>query len=161
MSKAVQNIEANKRAIRDINTEYPSASLTIRITAAQAIATTGTSIVFNTEVRSQAIAWSGSDVTIPTDGYYAISIPVRTSVVNTFMRCAINLNGVNVNSYTESTPAGTTQNIYYFNFMRYLRTDDVLKITLFPQVNCNITAVNEFGVESGILNITQLTAAIE
>ena len=161
MIEVVRYIEQNKQRLRDENTEIASAALTVRYTATQAVVTTGTIVNWEAEVRSEGITWSGNTITITTEGFYVVSLPLRTSVVNTFFRCALTINGTNANSYTISTPAGTVQNIYYFSFMRYFNDADALQITVFPQVNCNIFAINEFGVESGILNISQLTGAIE
>jgi hypothetical protein len=46
--------------------------LTLTRTAIITIATTGTVITWQSEVRGNGFTWSGTTITIPSDGYYAI-----------------------------------------------------------------------------------------
>jgi hypothetical protein len=162
MNKAIKNIEANKQQLRDINTESPSAALTARTAGTVAITTAGTTLTWTNVVRSQAFTVSGTQITFPSNGYYAVEVPCRLNVNNLYMRCILNINTVNVASNTVSTPAGSIQTVFTYTFMRYFQESDVMTVILFPQVNSNLIRTAEGGLgESGIIYIAQLTGAIE
>ena len=55
------------------------AYLTLTRTATLSLATTGTIITWQSEVRSRAITWSGSAITIPSDGYYVVELVFELS----------------------------------------------------------------------------------
>jgi hypothetical protein len=162
MNKAIKNIEANKKQLRDINTESPSAALTAQIAANVAITTAGYVIPWSTVIRSQAFTVSGTQITFPTDGYYAIEIPVRVNVNNLYMRCVLTIGAITVASAVISTPAGSIQTVFTFNFMRYFRQSNVMTVTITPQANATYIRTAEGGTsESGLIFIAQLTGAIE
>jgi hypothetical protein len=162
MNKAIKNIEANKQQLRDINTESPSAALTARINATVAITTAGYTIPWSTVVRSQAFTVSGTQITFPTAGFYAIGLPVRVSVNNLYMRCVLTINTVNVVSAVISTPAGSNQTSFTYNFMRHFRQNDVMTVIITPQANANYVFSGENAAgASGYIYIMQLSGAIE
>lgn len=162
MNKAIKNIEANKKQLRDINTESPSAALTAQIAANVAITTAGYVIPWATVIRSQAFTVSGTQITFPTDGYYAIEIPVRVNVNNLYMRCVLTIGAITVASAVVSTPAGSIQTVFTFNFMRYFRQSNVMTVTITPQANATYIRTAEGATsESGLIFIAQLTGAIE
>ena len=141
------------------NVEIPSAALTLTRSATLAITTAGTTITWQTETRSQGFTWSGTDITIPTSGYYVINFAysafptVHTSTV--FMR----INGVNVTYMAASNVPSATA--HAFTAVRYMVTNDVLSIRVIPSVNCTVIVIAEASNgESPILHITQLTGVI-
>jgi hypothetical protein len=162
MIEVVRYIEQNKQRLREVNTEIASAALTARTAGTVAITTAGTTLTWTEVVRSQAFTISGTQITFPSEGYYSVEVPCRLNVNNLYMRCILNINTVNVASNTVSTPAGSTQTVFTYTFMRYFQESDVMTVILIPQVNSNLLRTAEGGLgESGIIYIAQLTGAIE
>lgn len=137
--------------------ETPAAALTLTRTALQAITTAGTLITWQTETRNWGFNWSGTDITIPTSGYYMVQTFLQTSA--------------NVTLYTQRVINGTNQgyfgytwvaiNYHMATMIRYYTTGDILQIRALPSSNVNITIATEGSAsESPILHITQITGAV-
>jgi hypothetical protein len=134
--------------------ESPSAALTLTRSATLAITTAGTTITWQTETRSQGFTWSGTDITIPTSGYYVLSVTYITNTAHTsIMRLLVG--GINVLNMAASSGSASRHG---FEFMRYFTTGDVVSLSVLPSANVTI-AVNAEGVasESPILHIVQLS----
>ena len=164
MIEVIRNIEQNKRRLRDQNTEIASAALTAYIGATTAITTAGYIIPWVVVFRNQAITVSSNIfINIPTAGYYSISLPVRLSAANLWLRCGILLSTGNTAAIqTQSTPVGSLQTNYFFNFMRYFPQGETVRIVITPQINCNYVLTGESAEQSsGFVNVVQLSGAIE
>ena len=152
-------ISANLRAnVADLTrVESPSAALTLTRSATLAITTAGTIITWQVETRNQGFTWSGTDITIPTAGYYNISFVFSTSA-NIAPLIYVRVNSVLVSLFSH----------FYTGFnrgaavmQRYFATGDLLSVYIVPNVNVNINVVAEDTAnESPILNIVQLTGVI-
>ena len=160
-SATLNAVIQNKLKIADIESaEEVGAVLTLTRTSAQAITTAGTTIVWQSEIRGYQIEWSGSEITIPATGWYAISLSVRMSINLNSMLAVLRINAVNVVS--TNFFGDVDRNINSITFMRHFTEDDVLEISLFPSANCNLNVVAENSVgESPILNIVQLSGEVD
>lgn len=158
MNSFLTNLVANERRTATLErVETPGAALTLTRSATLAITTAGTTITWQTETRNRNFVWSGTDITIPTSGYYVMNLFYTANLSHTtFMRLIVN--GVTTGFFSSSALASSTQG---FSVMRYLVTGDVLRVQALPSVNVTI-AVNaeNTGGESPILHIAQITGAI-
>lgn len=157
--EVVRDIVDLQRTISQINDEIPDAALTLTRTAAQAITTAGTTIVWQSRIRGQGITWSGASITIPTPGWYHISVAFHHGALNDNL-IRLGVNGVNV----QFAPGIGDVNfdVSSAHFMRYFNLSDVIQISVLPSANVNINARAESGVaESPMLNIVQLTNQAE
>jgi hypothetical protein len=139
--------------------EEAGAVLTLTRTAVQAITTAGTTIVWQSEIRGYQMTWSGSDITIPATGWYAMDISLRFSA--TVNNCIVILfvNGVNVNTYNLIGDVDRQGN--RVSMMRHFAQGDTLQIIVVPSANVNIEANAEGATfESPILNIVQLSGGV-
>jgi hypothetical protein len=110
-------------------------------------------------VRGQGIAWSGSDITIPSDGWYVISIALQLSAAVNDLFYRLNVNGTNVQARSAIGDVDRTNSSAIF--MRYMTRGDIVQINVTPSANVNIVANAEGALESPILNIVQLTNQAE
>jgi hypothetical protein len=135
------------------NVEQPDATITLTRTALQAITTAGTLITWQSLTRGN-MTWSGTGITIPTNGYYLIQTRIATSANVTLFQ-QIQLNGTNLGYFaatevTSTYHTGTT--------MRYLLANDVIRLRLLPSANVNVTQAAENTLaESPFIHVTQLT----
>ena len=139
------------------NIEIPSAALTLTRSATLAITTAGTTITWQVETRNQSFTWSGTDITIPTSGYYAFSLYYATGAVHTaFMR--IIANGTSVAFMASSGGSSTVQS---FASVRYFATGDVVRLQVLPSTNQTIAVTAEGSAgESPIFHIVQMTGVV-
>lgn len=160
-SQAILNalIDVRSRFDDVETTDVHGAVLTLRRTADQAITTAGTTITWQSEVRGYQITWSGTDITIPADGWYLISMLWRTSANLNDLYARINVNGTfvgamaNIGDVDRATGVAT--------FLRYYTSGDVVQINVIPSANVNLLAVAEGSTgESPILHIVQLSGGI-
>ena len=142
------------------STDVHGAVLTLRRTADLAITTAGTTITWQAEVRGYQITWATTDITIPADGWYIISMAWRTSANLSDMYVRLVANGAfvdamaNVGDVDRATGVAT--------FMRYFAEGDVVQINVIPSANVNLLAIAEGSTgESPILNIVQLSGAVD
>lgn len=111
--------------------------LTLTRTTTFTATTTGTVIVWEAEDRSNGITWSGSEITIPDDGYYVMNVVVS---VTSFTSPAYEMlvNGVYVGRLA-MYEAGSTR--WPGIAMRYFTAGDVLEIRLLLGQNRTIQVV--------------------
>ena len=157
--EVVRDIVQLQRAVSQINDEIPDAGITLTRTAIQAITTAGTTIVWQQRIRGQGITWSGSDIAIPADGWYHISVALRHGSLNDLLyRLSVNGTLVQIAPGIGDVNLGGSS----AHFMRYFAEGDVVQINVLPSANVNVTAIAEGGSpESPILNIVQLTNQAE
>jgi len=154
MSDLYQTSADLKATTQDLaRVESPSACLSLTRSATLAITTAGTTITWQTELRSQGITWSGTDITIPTAGYYVLNLSYTATAHTAFMRLIVN--GTTTGFFSSSALSSSTQT---FTVVRYFATGDVVRLQALPSTNVTI-AVNAEGAtgESPILHIAQLT----
>lgn len=137
--------------------ERPGAAITLTRTAALAIATAGTVITWQVETRSQGFTWSGTDITIPTSGYYGIgAYIVTTASVTMFANLVVN-SAILIQmpaSYLSTTAHG-------FFAVRYYTTGDVVNLRVGPSSNTTmIVNAENVASESPLIHVVQLTGAI-
>lgn len=143
--------------ITGTNVEFPDAAITLTRTATLAITTASTTIPWQVQTRGQGITWSGTDITIPTAGYYAINFSYASVTAHTALaRLNVNgaLTGLFASSYaTQVTATGT----HTFTHMRYFATGATVQINVLPSANVTISVVSENSTnESPILHIVQI-----
>lgn len=156
----VRDIVNLQRDMSSINDEIVDAGLTLTRTAVQAITTAGTTIIWQSRIRGQGIAWSGSDIVIPTSGWYIITLAWRTSANLNDMLVRLTVNATIVQ--VTSTIGDVNLNAGVATFMRYFAEGDVVQINVVPSANVNLNAVAEgASTESPILSIVQLTNQAE
>ena len=153
LTRGLQSLQ--KQVNVQTNIETPSAALTLTRSATLAFTTAGTIITWQTEIRNQGFTWSGTTITIPTSGYYALTCSLAANTNFAFVN--IDINGVQCYAmYGQSTQ--------YFNgtTTRYFTTGDVVKIVARAASNGTINVNSEGASASGdspILHIVQLTGA--
>jgi hypothetical protein len=139
------------------NIEIPSAALTLTRSATLAITTAGTTITWQVETRNQGFTWSGTTITIPTAGYYAVQLAIGTSGSQTMAFTRI-VNGVTIGGFVGLFSA---TNYFSGQATAYYATGDALQIRLVPGVNTTVTQVAEYAAtESPILHVVQLSGSV-
>jgi hypothetical protein len=138
--------------------ETPGACLTLTRSSTLAITTASTTITWQVETRNNGFTWSGTDITIPTTGFYCMSLTYNANTSHTaYMRLIINSN--NVIHMTGDNVGSTTRHGYMW--MRYFTTDDVLNFTVVPSTNVTIQVNAEGTVsESPFFHIVQMTGSL-
>jgi len=139
--------------ITGTNIELPDAAITLTRTTTLALVTTGTNIVWQTQTRGQNITWSGSTITIPTAGYYAIQVSLGTTGSQTMIITRV-VNGTVIGGFSVQFVA---TNYFSGQTTCYFNSGDTLVIRLTPGANTTMTSVAEFSTtESPILHIVQI-----
>ena len=158
MNSFLTNLAANGRRTDILERiETPAAALTLTRSATLAITTAATLITWQTETRNRGFTWSGTNITIPTSGYYNIAFNyVASASVVTYIR--INVAGVYLLDMPAAPGNRTRQAV---TFTRYYTTADVVTITVDTLTNhtMNVNAENSAS-ESPIFHIVQLTGVI-
>ena len=161
LSNLYQMISDTQESVSTVQTvESPAAYLTLTRTASQAIVSTGSAITWQTAIRSQGISWSGTTITIPSAGYYHLSVSIAL-VANTNCYSRLAINGVNavqtyITAFATGGGFGGTS-----SFMLYLEESDSLVVGLTPGVNTTLNVNPEGGASpSPILNIVQLSGVL-
>ena len=155
LTRGLQSLQ--KQVDVQTNVEIPSAALTLTRSATLAITTAGTVITWQVETRNQGFTWSGTTITIPTAGYYAVQLALGTTGSQTMAFTRI-VNGTTIGGFVGLFSA---TNYFSGQATAYYATGDALQIRLVPGVNTTVTQVAEFAAtESPILHIVQLTGAI-
>lgn len=158
--EVVRDIVQLQRAVSQINDEIPDAGITLTRTALQAITTAGTTIVWQQKIRGQGITWTGSDITIPTIGWYLITFAWRTSVNLNDLFARLSVNGTIVQ--VTSTIGDVNLNAGTATFMRYFNQSDVIQLSVVPSANANLIVVAEgSSTESPMIHIVQLSNQAE
>jgi hypothetical protein len=153
---------AATQAVQDLTRqERPAAALTLTRTATLAVVTTGTTITWQTQTRGIGITWSGTDITIPTAGYYVINFSYASSTTHTALaRLSVNgtITGLFASSYATQVVATGT---HTFTHMRYFATGATVQVIVLPSANVTINVNAESASnESPILHIVQLTSVV-
>lgn len=139
--------------------EECGAVLTLRRTADLAITTAGTTITWQSALRNFQFTWSGTDITMPADGWYAFDIALTFSAVLNDCRVFLVVNGTAVKFYNLIGDVDRSANSV--SMMRYLTAGDVVQLRIVPSANVNISAIAEgSNGESPILHIVQLSGGI-
>ena len=137
-----------------MNIELPDASLTLTRSAVLAIVTAGTAVTWQTQTRGQQITWSGTVITIPTNGYYLIQTRLATSI-NVTMFQRLRVNGTLLGYYSWTT---FVTNFHTGTIMRYFAANDTVELILQPSANCNLQVLPENNAfESPFFHIVQMT----
>ena len=96
LTRGLQSLQ--KQVDVQTNVEIPSAALTLTRSATLAITTAGTVITWQVETRNQGFTWSGTTITIPTAGYYAVQLALGTTGSQTMAFTRI-VNGVTIGGF--------------------------------------------------------------
>ena len=160
MSDLYQTSADLRASVADLaRQERPGAALTLTRSATLSITTAGTTITWQTETRNQGFTWSGTTITIPTSGYYGITLTYGTSGNHTgFVQCIVN--GIAAPTAMAYSGAAITAQVYFL--MKYFTQSDAVQLKVFPSTNQTIQVNAESGVQnaSPFLHITQLTGVI-
>jgi hypothetical protein len=87
LNSFLTNLAANGRRTDILERiETPAAAVTLTRTASQSIAGTSATITWQVETRNRGFNWSGTTITIPTDGFYQFYLfgQVNTNQINFF-----------------------------------------------------------------------------
>lgn len=155
LTRGLQSLQ--KQVDVQTNVEIPSAALTLTRSATLAITAAGTTITWQVETRNQGFTWSGADITMPTAGYYSISVIYAASGSHTgIMRLFVNT--VNVLTMP-SDGLGSVRHAY--NMTRYFATGDVIQVSVISNPNTTMQVTAEGATnESPFIHVVQLTGAI-
>lgn len=161
LSSLYQMVSDTQSDLSTVQTvESPAAYLTLTRTATLALTTAGASITWQSAIRSQAITWSGATVTIPSDGYYLISVNIALST-NTNAHILYIVNGVTALSfYTDpfTTGGGFVSSC---SAMLYIPEEETLSIFIVPEANTTLNKNNELNAApSPMLHIVQLSGVV-
>lgn len=158
MSDLYQTSADLRASVADLaRQERPGAALTLTRSATLAITTAGTTITWQVETRNQGFTWSGTDITIPTSGYYAINFQYNAGTVTTAYGI-LRVNTIGIGFFANSSISST---LHSFTVMRYFVTGDVINAVVVPAVNSTIQVIAEnVASESPILHIVQLSGVI-
>lgn len=161
LSELYQMVSDTQSALSTVQTaETPAAYLTLTRTATLSITTAGTQIVWQSALRSQGITWSGTTVTIPSDGYYHLSVSIAlAAATNTYIRFVVN--GANAH-IVYSTPFSTGGGFAAATaVMLYLFESDTVVVSLTPAANTTLNQNGEgFAAPSPMLHIVQLSGVL-
>jgi hypothetical protein len=158
MSDLYQTSADLRASVADLaRQERPGAALTLTRSATLAITTAGTTITWQVETRNEGFTWSGTEITIPTAGYYVINLQYNAVVVTTTF-AGLRVNGIAVGFFSNSSVNST---LHSFTVMRYFATGDLVEARVFPAANSTVQVIAE-GVasESPFIHIAQLTGVI-
>lgn len=161
LSNLYQMITDTQDSVSTVQTvESPAAFLTLTRTATLALTTAGTSITWQSEIRSQGISWSGTTITIPSAGYYLISVNIALST-NTNAHIRYSVNGVAALAfYTDPITTGGGF-VSSCSAMLYLPESETLLISIVPEANTTLNQNGEGGsAPSPMLHIVQLSGVV-
>jgi hypothetical protein len=158
MSDLYQTSADLRASVADLaRQERPGAALTLTRSGTLSITTAGTTITWQVETRNEGFTWSGTEITIPTSGYYVINLQYNAAAVTTTY-AILRVNAVNVAFFSNSSVNST---LHGFTVMRYFATGDLVEARVVPAANSTIQVIAE-GVasESPFIHIAQLTGVI-
>lgn len=152
--KAIERLQLRQAdTINRTNFNQP-ASLTLTRVNTLAITTATTTITWESEIRNNGFTWAGTNITIPTSGYYNIAFAYFATVaVTDYIR--FNVNSIWVVEMPASPGNRSRPSVIY---TRYFTVGDVITITVDTAAN-HTMAVNAENTanESPILHIVQMT----
>lgn len=128
--------------------------LTLTRTANLALSTAGTVVTWQSEVRNSGFTWSGTNITMPSDGYYALSLSLAKSSATPLIRAFLSLSGTRIITMPNENVSST---VAAYSMMRWFSASDVLSIDLLPSgaVTVVINAYDTTG-ESPFLHIVKV-----
>lgn len=158
MSDLYQTSADLRASVADLaRQERPGAALTLTRSGTLSITTAGTTITWQVETRNEGFTWSGTEITIPTAGYYVINLQYNAVVVTTTF-AILRVNAVNVAFFSNSSVNST---LHGFTVMRYFSTGDLVEARVVPAANSTIQVIAEnVASESPFIHIAQLTGVI-
>ena len=158
--EVVRDIVQLQRTVSQLNDEIPDAGLTLTRTAVQAITTAGTTLVWQSRIRGQGMTWSGANITIPSDGWYTISLNIQTSVA--LNDCLLRIVQAG-NSVVHIPMIGDVDRTAFTGVaVLYCFRAQSIACNLLPSANVNVNVVAEGQPQqSPILHIVQLTNQAE
>jgi hypothetical protein len=115
------------------NIETPNCALTLTRSATLAITTGGTTITWQVETRNSGFTWSGTTVTIPTDGFYSFFLfgTVSSNQIN-FFTLVSGGNLLTVSLVRAPTTVATA--------MYYLTEGTTFTVVVTPSANVTLSA---------------------
>jgi hypothetical protein len=158
MSDLYQTSADLRSAVQDLaRQEQPAAALTLTRSATLSITGAGTIITWQVETRNNGFTWSGADITIPTAGYYSVSVIYASGGSHTStMRLFVN--AVNVLSMP-SEGLGSIR--HAFTMTRYFQTGDVIQVNVISVAASTVQVTAEGTTnESPFIHVVQLTGVI-
>lgn len=157
----VSSVVRQVDAVADLRRqERPGAAVTLTRTGTLAITTAGTLIAWQAATRANGFVFGGasSDVTIPTTGYYTMSLTYNASAVHV-SQMRLLANGVTIAFMAQSSIGTTTR--HGFMWTRYYTTGDLVSFNVLPSANVTMQVIAEGSTsESPVLHIVQLTGVI-
>jgi hypothetical protein len=158
MSDLYQTSADLRASVADLaRQERPGAALTLTRSGTLSITTAGTTITWQVETRNEGFTWSGTEITIPTAGYYVINLQYNAAVVTTTF-AGLRVNNIAVGFFSNSSVNST---LHSFTVMRYFVTGDLIEVRVFPAANSTIQVIAEnVASESPFIHIAQLTGVI-
>ena len=158
MSDLYQTSADLRASVADLaRQERPGAALTLTRSGTLSITTAGTLITWQTETRNEGFTWSGTDITMPTAGFYAMQVSHATTGSVT-MSTQITVNGTRL-GYIGFKQVAT--NYFQSTYLRYFATGDIIQISAFPSANTTISVNAENVINaSPFISIAQLTGVI-
>lgn len=153
-------VDINQRLEEIQSTDVHGAVLTLTRTAVQAITTASTTITWQSELRGYQITWAGTDITIPSDGWYAFDLTITTSAALNSLEFRLRKNGFN--SILQPMLGDIDRTQMHGTIMSYFVAGDVVTINVIPSANVNINVNSEGGaLESPILHVVQVSGAVD
>jgi hypothetical protein len=154
LTRGLQSLQ--KQVDVQTNVEQPSAALTLTRSATLAVVTTGTTITWQVEPRNSQFTWSGTTITMPTNGYYAVQVACAIAISTGFAIQRV-VNGTII-SMMPSLPAGT---YFLASNTSYYTGGSTLQIRVGVGANTTLLLNAENAAnESPILHIVQLSASV-
>lgn len=142
-------------------TDTTGAVLTLTRTAVLAITTAGTNITWQSELRNYQFSWSGVTITIPSTGWYLISLNAQISSNINDVLISLVINGNNV-VQSAGFIGDVDRNRFHATFMRFFEEGDTFAVRLAPTLNVDLSVNAEGGPgESPILNVVQLSGGVD
>lgn len=153
-------VDINQRLEEIQSTDVHGAVLTLTRTTALAITTAGTTITWQSELRGYQITWAGTDITIPSDGWYLLDLTIATSAALNSLEFRLRKNGAN--SIVQPMLGDIDRTQMHGTITTYLNANDIVTINLIPSANVNVNVNAEGGgLESPIFNIVQISGAVD
>lgn len=161
LSSLYQMVSDTQSDVSTVQTvESPAAYLTLRRTTTLSLVTSGTNIVWTSALREQAITWSGNSITIPSAGYYLISVNIALSTdTNAHIRYSIG--GERALAFYTNPITTTGGFVSSCSAMLYMQESQTLLISIIPEANCTLNANAEGAAgPSPLLHIVQLSGVV-
>jgi hypothetical protein len=154
--KAIERLQLRQADTINRTIINQPALLTLTRINTLAVTTAGTTITWESENRNSGFVWSGTDIIIPADGYYAIQVSCNISF-STGFNISRGFNGVFIDM-TPPLPAGT---FFLISNTAYYTSGTILQIRVGSGANTDLLVNAENTAnESPILHIVQLTGVV-